>query len=121
MVGYAIIEQNAEEYLLADLKRKMSLVPEKHKTISERSLAVSRTYLRQGQTVSRSIWVKIAPKNPLLKVALAIPTVVIGLIVLIFILIILGFTVLAIALMQAIGRLGKRTPKKVREQPGQID
>lgn len=86
----------------------MSLVPEKHKTVSERSLNVSRTYLRQGQTVSHSLWVKISPKNPVLKVAVAVPTVVIGLTVLLLIMIVLGFTLLAVGLMQAIGRLGKR-------------
>jgi hypothetical protein len=86
----------------------MSLVPEKHKTISERCLDVSRIYLRQGQTVSRSSWVKIAPKNPVLKVVVVVPTVTIGLTVLLLILIVMGFTLLAVALMQTTGRLEKK-------------
>ncbi|MCJ7743190.1 MAG: hypothetical protein MUO99_01340 [Dehalococcoidales bacterium] len=84
----------------------MSLVPEKHKAISERSLEVSRTYLQRGQAASRSLWIKVSPKHPLLKVVMVPPIAVFMLSMLVLILIMLGFTLLAIALMQAIGRTG---------------
>ena len=84
----------------------MSLVPEKHKTISGRSLEVSRTYLQRGQGVSRSLWIRVSPKHPLLKAVMAPPMAGLMVTVLILILIMLGFTLLAIALMGAITRGG---------------
>jgi len=84
----------------------MSLVPGKHKTISGRSLEVSRTYLQRGQGVSRSLWIRVSPKHPLLKAVMAPPMVVLMLIILVLFLIMLGFTLLAIALMGAITRGG---------------
>ena len=86
----------------------MSLVPENHKTIIERSLEVSRTYLRQGQTVSHSLWVKISPKNLVLKVAVAVPVAAIVLTMLLLIMIITGFTFLAVCLIGAFARGGEK-------------
>jgi len=85
----------------------MSLVPDKHKTISERSLEVSRTYLQRGQGVTRSFWIRVSPKHPALKVAIAPPMAVLLLTVLVLILIALGFTLLAVALMEAMRRGGE--------------
>ena len=69
----------------------MALVREKHKTISGRSLEVTRTCLGKGQAVSRSLWIRVSPKHPLLKVAMARMAMLV-LTMLVFILIILGFT-----------------------------
>jgi hypothetical protein len=80
----------------------MSLIPEKHKTIGGRSLEVSRTYLQRGQAVSRSLWIRVSPKHPLLKIIIAPPMVVLMLIILVLFLIMLGFTLLAIVLVGAI-------------------
>ncbi len=82
----------------------MSLVPEKPKTISGRSLEVTRTYLQSGQAVSRSLWVRVNPKNPLLKVVMVPPMAALMLTMLVLILVVLGFTLLAVALMGAISR-----------------
>ena len=90
----------------ADLENGMSLIPEKHKTIGGRSLEVSRTYLQRGQAVSRSLWIRVSPKHPLLKAVMAPPIAVLVLTMLVLILIMLGFTLLAIALMGAITRGG---------------
>jgi hypothetical protein len=84
----------------------MSLIPEKHKTIGGRSLEVSRTYLQRGQAVSRYLWIRISPKHPLLKVVIAPPMAILMLTMLVLLLIMLGFTLLAIALMGAITRGG---------------
>jgi len=86
----------------------MSLVPEKHKTVNRRSLEVTRTYLQRGQTATRSLWIKVSPKNPLLKVIIVPPVAALMLTMLIFILIILGFTLLAMAVMQAMGKAGEK-------------
>ncbi len=86
----------------------MSLVPEKRKSTSGRSLEVTRTYLQRGQSVSRSLWIRVSPKHPLLKAVLALPMAALVLTMLILILIILGFTLLAVALMQVIGRTGEK-------------
>jgi hypothetical protein len=86
----------------------MSLVPEKHKAISGQSLEVTRKYLQRGQAVSRSLWIKVSPKHPLLTIIMAPPMAVLMLTMLIVILIILGFTLLAVALMRAMGKAGEK-------------
>jgi len=80
----------------------MSLVPEKHKTTSGRSLEVTRAYLQRGQGVTRSIWVRVSPKHPLLKAVTALPIGALALTLFVVILIILGFSLLAMAVMAAI-------------------
>jgi hypothetical protein len=84
----------------------MPLVPEKCKPAKRRNLEVSRTYLRRGQAVSRSLWIRVSPRHPLLKVVMVPPMAVFMLGMLVLILIMLGFALLAVALMQAIGRTG---------------
>ena len=86
----------------------MSLVPEKHKTANRRSLEVTRTYLQKGQTATRSLWIKVSPKHPLSKVIMVPPMAALMLTMLVLVLIILGFTLLAVALMQAVGRTGEK-------------
>jgi len=86
----------------------MSLVPEKHKAINGRSLEVTRTYLKRGQNVTRSLCIRLSPKNPLLKVVVAVPMAALMLTMLVLILIMLGFTLLVVGLMQAIGRIGEK-------------
>ena len=81
---------------------------EKSQTTGRRSLEVTRTYFRRGQNVTRSLWVNLSPKNTMLKVLLIPPAAVFTLTLLIFILIILGFTLLAVALMQAFGKTGAK-------------
>jgi hypothetical protein len=84
------------------------LTAEKSQTTGRRSLEVTRIYFRRGQNVTRSLWVNLSPKNTLLKVLLIPPAVVFTLTLLIFILIFLGFTLLAVALMQAFGKTGAK-------------
>jgi hypothetical protein len=84
----------------------MSLVPEKQKTISVRSLEVTRAYLQRGQAVSHSLWIRVSPRHPLLKAVMALPMGALVLTMLVLFLIMLGFTLLAIALMGAITRGG---------------
>ena len=86
----------------------MSLVREKHKTRSGQSLQVTRTYLRRGQAVSRSVWIRVSPKHPLLKVVVAPPMAAMLLTMLVLILIMLGFTLLAILLMGTIWKAGEK-------------
>ena len=85
----------------------MSLIREKHKTISGRSLEVTRTYLQRGQAVSRSLWITVSPRHPLLKAIMAPPIAALLLTMLVLFLIMLGFTLLAIALMGVIWRAGE--------------
>ena len=81
-----------------DLESKMSLALEKHKTVNARSLEVTRTYLKRGQSLTRSLWIKVSPKNHLLKVVVAAPMAALAITMLILIMIVLGFTLLAVAL-----------------------
>jgi len=79
----------------------MSLVPYNDKSLSRRSVEVTRTYIERGHGVTRSLWVNISPRNPLLKPVVAVPAAAIMLTMLILIMIIAGFTLLAVALMMA--------------------
>ena len=90
----------------------MSPIHEKHKTVSGRSLEMTGTYLQRGQAISRSLWVRVSPKHPLLKAVMAPPMAALLLTMLLLILIMLGFTLLAVALMQAIGGAGERDSKE---------
>ena len=79
-------------------------VRRKGKPVSVRSLEVTRAYLGRGQAVCRSVWIKVSPRHPLLKAVVALPVGVLVVTMLVFILIVLGFTLLAVALMTAISR-----------------
>jgi len=79
----------------------MSLVPYNDKSLSRRSVEVTRTYIKRGHGVTRSLWVNIRPKNPLLKPIVAVPAAAIMMTMLMLIMIIAGFTLLAVALMLA--------------------
>ncbi len=86
----------------------MYLVPEKHKSTDGRSLEVTKTYLHRGQSVTRSLWVKVSPKHPLLKVVMAAPMAALFLTMLVLFVIVLGFTLLAMAFMQTMGGMREK-------------
>ena len=90
----------------------MSLVPEKHKTVNRRSLEVTRTYLQRGQAVTRSLWIRVSPKHPLLKAIVAAPMAALMLTLVVLILVIMGFTLLAVTLMAAIPRGGVKATEE---------
>ena len=79
----------------------MSLVPYNDKSLSRRSVEVTRTYIERGHGVTRSLWVNISPRNPILKTVVAVPAGAIMLSMFILMMIIAGFTLLAVALMLA--------------------
>lgn len=82
----------------------MSLVPEEHKSASGQSLEVTRTYLQRGQSVSRSLWVTISPRHPLLKLVMIPPIIGLMLAMSILILLVLGFALLAVALLWGLSK-----------------
>ncbi len=81
----------------------MSIV-RKNRNVGKRSLEVTRKYLQRGQSVTQSTWIRVSPKNPLLKAVLTLPIGAVVLIMLILILIAMGFTLMALALMSALSR-----------------
>lgn len=83
----------------------MSLVPRKPEGTSSRTIQVSQTFLRTGQGASRSLWVKVGPRHPLLKIVMAPPMIAVMLIMLIIVLLMLGFILLAVALAWVMWRL----------------
>jgi protein-S-isoprenylcysteine O-methyltransferase Ste14 len=50
------------------------------------------------------VWIKVSPRHPLLKAVVALPVGVLVVMMLVFILIVLGFTLLAVALMTVVSR-----------------
>ena len=85
-----------------------ALVPANDTSLSRRSIEVTRTYVNRGQGVTRSLWVNIRPQNPFLKPIVAVPAAAITLTMLMLIMIIAGFTLLAVAMMLA----SSRKPRK---------
>ena len=74
--------------------------------VTEQRLKVLREFVQKVQSIVRPVWIKISPKNPLLKAALviiAVPLVLIafslGLALSTIVLISLGFIVLALTQM----------------------
>jgi len=78
-----------------------ALVPANDKSLSRRSIEVTRTYINRGQGATRSVWVNIRPQNPIAKAIIAVPAAAIMLSMIILIMLIAGFTLLAMALMLA--------------------
>jgi len=81
-----------------------ALVPANDTSLSRRSIEVTRTYINRGQGATRSLWVNIRPSNPILKAMVAVPAAAVMLSMLILMMVIAGFTLLAVALMLASSR-----------------
>lgn len=89
---------------LFGLETRMSLERRRNEIVGSRSLGIIKTYLKRGQSASHSVWIRVSPKNPLMKAALALPIGALMLMMLILILIALGFTLMAVALMSGLSR-----------------
>jgi hypothetical protein len=83
------------------IENDKALVPADDTSLSRRSIEVTRTYVRRGHGVTRSLWVNISPRNPILKAVVAVPAAAVMLSMLILMMIIAGFALLAVALMLA--------------------
>ena len=83
------------------VENEKALVPANDTSLSRRSVEVTRTYINRGQGVTRSLWVNISPRNPILKAVVAVPAAAVMLSMLILMMIVAGFTLLAVALMLA--------------------
>ena len=80
-----------------------ALVP-KSSSSGQRSLQVVHTYLERGGGFYRSVWVKTSPRNPVLKLILVPPLLVTTGLVLLLVLLILGFTLMALVLFSTLVR-----------------
>ena len=80
----------------------MALVTQNQNNLNRRSVEVTRTYLQRGQSVTRSMWVNICPRNPVLKAVVAVPAAAVMLSMFLLILMILGFVLFAVTLMWAL-------------------
>ncbi len=78
---------------------KLTVIRPEHRDNSGRGLEVSQSVFQSGENISRSLWVKLSPSNALLKVVLALPLAAFTVIMFFFMLIILGFILLAMAVM----------------------
>lgn len=80
------------------------MLPEKREGASRRSIEVTRTYLHRGGVATRGLWVRIAPRSPLLKAVMIPPFVVMTAVLLVLLLVMLGFILLAAVLMAALSK-----------------
>jgi hypothetical protein len=80
----------------------MALVPQNQDNLNRRSVDVTRTYLQRGQGVTRSMWVNISPRNPVLKAVVAVPAAAVMLSMFLLMMLMLGFVLLSVTLMWAL-------------------
>lgn len=85
-----------------------SITPYEPETIRPRSLEVTQTYLRKGGSVTRSLWIRVAPRNLLLKTVLAVPLLAVATLIFLLFLIALGFVLLALVVITLAFRRGSR-------------
>lgn len=83
------------------IENDKALVPADNTSLSRRSIEVTRTYVRRGHGATRSLWVNISPRNPLMKAVVAVPAAAVMLSMMILMMMIAGFALLAVALMLA--------------------
>jgi ribosomal protein L16/L10AE len=94
-----IVDMNRDEE--PRIETDKALVPANDTSLSRRSLEVTRTYINRGNSTTRSLWVNIQPRNPILKAIVAVPAAAGMLGMLILMMVIAGFALLAMALMLA--------------------
>jgi ribosomal protein L16/L10AE len=87
-----------------------ALVPADDTSLSRRSIEVTRRYINRGNSTTRSLWVNIQPRNPILKAVAAVPVAAVMLGMLILMMAIAGFALLTMALMLA--KSGKTNQSK---------
>ena len=98
-----LVHQWEEEVSHGDTDRRgCMMLPQRFEGTTNRVIQVTRSHLARGGMVTRSLWVKISPRNPLLKLVLLPPMVLAMVVLLILMLVALGFILLAMALMWAI-------------------
>jgi hypothetical protein len=85
-------------------REKKALVPQERGTSKQQSIEVIHTYLQKGQGLTRSIWVKVSPKNLALRLIIIPPLVLIGSLIFLLLLLALGFTLMALSLYLSLSR-----------------
>jgi hypothetical protein len=83
------------------IENDRALVPVNDTSLSKRSIEVTRTYINRGHGATRSLWVNVSPRNPILKAVVAVPAAAVMLSMVILMMVIAGFALLAVALMLA--------------------
>ena len=78
-----------------------ALIPASDRSLSRRSIEVTRSCIDRGQGATRSLWVNIQPTNPILKAVLAVPAAAVMLSMMILMMLIAGFTLLAVSVILA--------------------
>lgn len=84
--------------------QEKSLIPQKPERLANRSIEVTRTYLHTGEAVTRSLWVKVSPRHPLLKLVMAPLVISAALAIFVLIMLILAITLLAVALVWTLSK-----------------
>ncbi len=89
------------------MKQDKSLVPQQHpQRLGNRSIEVTKIYLHKGESVTRSLWVKVSPKHPLLKLVLAPLAITAALAAFILILLIVIIALLVFSIIWALRKPG---------------
>lgn len=78
-----------------------ALVTVNDTSLSRRGIKVTRSYIDRGNSATRTLWVNIRPRNPILKAVVAIPAAAVMLGTLILVMVIAGLALLATAIMLA--------------------
>lgn len=85
-------------------KNSKALAPQESGIPKQRSIEVVHTYLQKGQGFTRSVWIKVSPKNLVLRLMVIPSLVLIGSLIFILILLALSFTLMALYLYWSLSR-----------------
>ncbi|MBF8265359.1 MAG: hypothetical protein HW384_1223 [Dehalococcoidia bacterium] len=89
------------------MKQDNSLVPQEPQRPTNRSIEVTKIYLHKGESVTRSLWVKVNPRHPLLKLVLAPLAITAALAAFILVMLIVVIALLVFSIVWAVRRPGR--------------
>jgi hypothetical protein len=91
------------------IDRDKAIVPADNTNLSRRSIEITKSYISRGQGTTRSLWINIRPRNPILKAVTAIPATAAILSMMILMMVIAGFALIAMAIMMASSSKANKT------------
>ena len=89
------------------MKQDKSLVPQQPQRLGSRSIEVTKVYLHKGESVTRSLWVKVSPRHPLLKLVMVPLVITAALAAFILIMLIVIISLLVLAIIWALRKPGR--------------
>ena len=89
------------------MKQDNSLVPHQPQGAGSQSIEVTKIYLHKGESVTRSLWVKVSPGHPLLKLVMMPLIITAALAAFLLVMLIVLIFLLVLAIIWALRKPGR--------------